>query len=242
MAQGPPIFTDSAFILGLSGRAVRTFGKFTSKENGSVYIQPEMIPYSFSNNFLMGISAPFLRIDPNNMSSENGIGDVSLFSKLVVYRKDGLRKTFRSALKLKETFPSGDDGGNTPIGLGAFQTHLALLGDYVTTNFGIFSEIGYTVKGNNIDDDLIYNIGFGYPFLPQRYPPKQISAYLELNGRTVLNNKKNINVILISPRLQIIPNRRILFETGLQIPIKDDNPKSNEINIVFLLGTRFLIF
>ena len=39
-AQGPPIFTDTPIMLGLEGRGVRTFGRYISRENVEVYVQP----------------------------------------------------------------------------------------------------------------------------------------------------------------------------------------------------------
>ena len=43
-SQGPPITTATPIMLGLEGGGIRTFGKFISKENVNIYVQPIGIP------------------------------------------------------------------------------------------------------------------------------------------------------------------------------------------------------
>ncbi|MGR3219405.1 MAG: transporter [Candidatus Anammoxibacter sp.] len=256
-AQGPPIYTDTPIFLGLEGRGFRTFGKYISKENATVYAQPFVIPYNITTKIFIGVIAPFLRIAPENINSQSGLGDVSLFAKILLYQKDGLGKTFRIAIKLQETFPTGDTDNMPSIGLGAYQTKVGLIGAYITTKYGLYGEFGYNAVGEHLDDNLVYNLAIGYPILPVVYPPKQLNAYLELNGNTILEgsrttlfNSPGIQVIpkgsrttlFISPGIQVIPSRRFLLEAGVQIPIKEDVPSGQKTNFIFTLGTRILIF
>jgi len=50
-SQGPPITTATPIMLGLEGNGVRTFGKFISKENVNIYVQPIGIPYNVTPKF-----------------------------------------------------------------------------------------------------------------------------------------------------------------------------------------------
>ncbi|MBL4642398.1 MAG: hypothetical protein JKY44_02280 [Flavobacteriaceae bacterium] len=79
----------------------------------------------------------------------------------------------------------------------------------------------------------------GIPLLPQKYPQKQINTFIEFNGNYVID--PNIHTIFISPGLQFIPGRRMLFETSFQIPIVQNNISTTKTKFMFLLGTRFLI-
>lgn len=59
VAQGPPITVETPIMLGLEGNGVRTFGKFTSKENANIYVQPIAIPYNITSKFQIGGIFPF---------------------------------------------------------------------------------------------------------------------------------------------------------------------------------------
>lgn len=239
-AQGPPIYTDTPIFLGLEGRGFRTFGKYVSKENATVYAQPFGVPYNVRTNVLIGVITPFVRKSPDGLSSESGIGDISVFAKFLFVQKDYLGKTFRAAIKLRETFPTGDTDKKPAIGLGAYQSYVGLIGAYITTQYGLYGEFGYNAVGERLDDNLVYNLAIGYPILPVTYPPRQLNVYLELNGNTVLNVNKT--TLLISPGIQVIPSRRFLLEAGVQIPIKEDVPSAQKTNFIFTFGTRILIF
>ena len=226
--------------MGLEGRGFRTFGKYVSKENATVYAQPVGIPYNLSANILIGVITPFARKSPEGSNSQSGIGDVSVFAKYLVVQKDYRGKTFRVAVKLQETFPTGDTDKIPAIGLGAYQSYVGLIGAYITTQYGLYGEFGYNAVGEHLNDNLIYNLAIGYPILPVTYPPRQLNAYLELNGNTILD--VNRTTLFISPGIQVIPSRRFLLEAGVQIPIKEDVPSAQKTNFIFTFGTRILIF
>lgn len=239
-AQGPPIYTDTPIFLGLEGRGFRTFGKYISKENSTVYAHPIAIPYNIKTKAVVGFIAPFIRISPEGIGSESGLGDISVFLKYLIVQKDYLAKTFRIALKFSETFPTGDTDSNPVLGLGANQSFFGLVGAFITTRYGVYSEIGYNAVNKNLPDNLVYNIAVGYPILPVVYPPRQLNVYLELNGNTLLDVNKT--TLFLSPGIQVIPGRRFLIETGFQIPVKEDVPSARKTNFVFTFGTRILIF
>lgn len=239
-AQGPPIFTDSPVLLGLEGRGIRTFGKYISKKNANVYMQPIGIPYNVTPNLLVGIIAPFISKSPKGMETQSGIGDIAAFAKYIIIQKDNLGKTFRTLVKVKETFPTGNTTNTPAIGSGAYQTAIGLVSGYITKKYGIYGELGYNITSNNLSDNFIYNIAFGYPIIPPQYPPKQLNVYLEFNGNYIIDNQQNI--LFISPGIQLIPHRRFIFETGIQFALIENVPDNQKTNFMYLLGTRILIF
>lgn len=239
-SQGPPIFTETPIMFGVEGRGVRTFGNIVQKENANAYIQPIAIPYNITNKWQVGAIVPFVAITPNGMSTNFSIGDLNLFVKRQLYQIDGKAKTLRGLLKITETLPTGKTSGIPPLGADAWQTNLSTANAYVTTKFGIYSEIGYTIKANELADNFIYNLAFGLPLLPQKYPPKQLNIYLELNG--VYEFDDIGNNLFISPGLQFIAGRKFLLETGIQLPLEQAAPEGQKTDYILRIGTRILIF
>jgi len=239
-AQGPPIFTDTPIMLGLEGRGIRTFGNVVSKENVKAYVHIVAIPYNISNKWQVGVIAPFVSKSPNGSTTNSGFGDLKIFTKYQIYQKDGKGKTFRGLIKLTETFPTGDTDEMPNLGAGINQTTISLVNGYVTTKYGIYWEVGYNATGSGNTDNLVYNIAFGYPLLPQNYPPKQLNLSLELNGNYVLDGVGNN--VFISPGIQFIAGRKVLIETGVQLPLDEVAPSGAKTNYVLRIGTRVLLF
>ena len=238
-AQGPPITTQTPVMLGLEGNGIRTFGKFISKENAQAYVQVFAMPFNISPKFQLGGIIPYKSISPNGMSSVNGFADLTLFAKYQLYKKDGKAKTFRILANLKQTFPTGKTSSMPAIGLGLSQTYFGLILGKITSAIGIYSDFGYTITNKGATDNFNYNFSVGIPLLPQRYPQKQLNSFLEFNGNYLFDSK--IHTLFISPGLQFIPGRRILFETSFQIPVVQQNITINKTNYMLLLGTRFLL-
>lgn len=239
-AQGPPIFTDTPIMLGLDGGGIRTFGHYISKENAQVYIHPVIIPYNITSKWQMGVIAPFVNKVSEGTESRFGFGDLKLFAKYQIHQKDSKGKTFRTLIKLTESFPTGNTTDNPPLGSGAYQTAIGLVSGYITTKYGIYGELAYNATSNGLPNNLLYNLAFGYPLLPQKYPPKQINLFLELNGNLITDTGSNS--LFISPGIQYIAGSRVLFETGIQLPILEDVPDTQKTNFMYRLGSRFLIF
>jgi len=238
-AQGPPIFTDTPIMLGLEGRGLRTFGNIVSKENANAYIQPVVFPFNISTKWQVGANVPFVSISPDGLDTRSGIGDLRVFTKYQIYKKDGKAKTFRGLIKLTQTFPTGNSSKAPALGTGAYQTTLSLVNGYVTTKYGLYGEIGYNITSDGLPDNLVYNIAFGVPLLPQNYPPNQLNLFLELNGNYVLEVGNNL---FLSPGIQYIAGRKVLIESGIQIPLNDSAPIGQRTNFILRIGTRILIF
>ncbi|MCH8033023.1 MAG: hypothetical protein IH950_04570 [Bacteroidetes bacterium] len=232
-AQGPPIFTDSPLLLGLEGGGIRTFGKYISTESGQTYIQPLVVPYNVTTDFQIGGIQPYVFRSPDNGESQSGFGNFTLFGKYSIIQIDGRAKTFRALLKYTQTFTTG--ASNVSVNANASQ--FSIVTGYVTINYGIYGTLGYTFFSGNLPDNLIYNFAFGYPLLPQKYPPFQLNLFLELNGTHTLD--VNQHLLFVSPGLQLMTSSTFLIETGVQIPLIDDR---NTTKFAYTLGIRFLFF
>ncbi len=239
-AQGPPIFTDTPIMLGLDGGGIRTFGHFISKQNSSAYIQPITVPYNITSKWQIGANAPFVNMASEGAESRFGFGDLKLFTKFQIHQKDSKGKTFRTLIKLSESFPTGNTSKNPALGSGAYQTAIGLVSGYITTKYGIYGEIAYNMTSNGLADNFIYNLAFGYPLLPQKYPPQQLNLFLELNGNLITDNGSNS--IFVSPGIQYIAGSRVLFETGIQLPILENVPDTQKTSFMCRFGVRVLIF
>ncbi|MCX2678917.1 transporter [Galbibacter sp. EGI 63066] len=239
-AQGPPVFTDTPIMLGLEGGGIRTFGNIISKENANAYMQVLAVPYNINQKWQIGAIAPYVSISPNGMENRSGIGDVKVFTKYQLFQKDGKGKTWRGLIKLTETFPTGNSSEVPALGTGAYQTTVSLVHGYITTAYGIYGELGYNFTGEGLPDNLIYNLALGVPLLPQQYPPKQLNLYLEFNGNLVFDDVGNN--LFLSPGIQYIAGRRLLFESGIQFPLDDSAPSGQKNNHILRIGARLLIF
>ena len=239
-AQGPPVFTDTPILLGLGGRGVRTFGKYISKENANVYIQPLVLPFNITPKLLVGTILPFVSKSPKNGSSQSGFGDLAVFLKYVVQQKDYPGKTIRTLVKVTQRFPTGNNEIIPPLGTGAYQTAFGIVTGYITTKYGIYTELNYNVVSEGQPNQFIYNFAFSYPLLPQQYPPRQLNISADVNGIYVpeLSN----NTIFLSPGLQWILGRKVLLESGIQLPVMEDVIETERTKFMFLLGIRVLLF
>jgi len=226
-------------MLGLEGSGIRTFGKFISMENANIYVQLIGIPYNITSKFQVGGIFPFKFITPNGTQTTGGFSDMIVFAKYQLYKKDETAKTFRVLANIKQSFPTGKTTSVPPIGSGIYQTYIGLIIGKISTDVGVYGDFGYNITSNKTTDNFLYNFSIGIPLLPQKYPQKQINSYLEFNGNYLINSK--IHTFFISPGLQFIPGRRILFETSFQIPVLHENVTTNKTNYMVLLGTRFLL-
>jgi len=116
--QGPPTYADTPIFLGLQGRGLRAFGKFVFKENATISVMPVAIPYNLRTDLLIGGVLPLVRKSLNGIDSQTGLGDASVFIKYLILQKDRAAKTFRVALKFRETFPTGNSTRPLALGLG----------------------------------------------------------------------------------------------------------------------------
>ncbi len=239
-AQGPPIFTETPIMLGLEGRGVRTFGKYISKKNATVYVHPIAMPFNITSKWQVGGVLPLVNKAPDGVDSRFGLADVKLFTKIQVHQQNGKGKTFRTLVKITESFPTGNTSEMPQLGSGAWQTAIGLISGFITLDYGIYGEVTYNITSDGLPDNLVYNAAFSYPLLPQKYPPRQINVSLEFNGNHIADTGNNS--LFISPGIQYIAGKKLLLETGIQLPLVEEVPDALKTNFMFTLGTRVLIF
>ncbi len=232
-AQGPPINTDTPILLGLDGGGFRTFGKIISTETGTTYIQPVAIPYNLGSDFQLGVIQPYVLSYPDNKDNKSGFGNLSLFAKQMLVQFDFKGKTIRSLLKFTQTFPTG----SSDISADVYSSQIMLVTGYVTLKYGLYASAGYTFVSKNLPDNLVYNFAFGYPLLPQKYPPFQLNLYLELNGKHVYEVDKNL--LFLSPGLQFITSVNFLIESSFQYIIIDN---TDSMKFTYSIGIRYLLY
>lgn len=238
-SQGPPITVETPIMLGLEGSGIRTFGRYISTEKSNDFVQAVAVPYNLSPKFQVGGVLPFVFKNPNDLEKVNGFGDLTVFAKYQLYKKDGKAKTFRILGRLAHTFPTGKTSGKLPVGSGLQQTYVGLIAGHISPKIGIYGDAGYNLTNEGATDNLIYNFSIGIPLLPHQYPQKQVNAYLELNGNYLLDTGSN--QLFLSPGLQFIPGRRLLIESSFQQPVFQQEDALNKTNFRWLLGMRFLI-
>jgi hypothetical protein len=240
LAQGPPIYTDTPVLLGLEGSGIRTFGKFVKKESASIYVQPIILPYNISPKILFGAILSVINKNPANLSGRIGFGDMAVFVKTTLYQKDGKAKTFRIVGKVKQVFPTGNTTESPALGANSYQTQFGVVTGYISTKVGLYSDLGYNITSNGLSDNFVYNFAIGYPLLKQQYPAKQINIFLELNGNYLVDN--NSNTLFISPGVQWITGKRLLIESGVQLPMLEQVAESQKTKFIYTLGGRVLLF
>lgn len=238
-AQGPPITVETPIMLGLEGSGIRTFGRWVSTEQSKNYVHVVAMPYNFSPKFQIGAIAPFVVKSPEGANTVKGLGDMTIFAKYQLYQKDGKAKTFRILAKVSQTFPTGNTKLQPAIGAGLFQTYIGLVGGRITSQWGIYGELGYNITNKATTDNLLYNFSVSLPLFPPQYPQKQVNLLLEMNGSYFLQNQTNR--FFLSPGLQWIPGRRLLLETSFQQPLFQKEGLTNKVNYQCLVGLRFLI-
>ena len=130
VAQGPPMNTETAFVVGLDGAAFRTFVQTVRKskllQDGSrisdpldrevqVVATPLMFPHELiSNRLVVGAGIPYLdkemrltRDGVKQSLSDRGFGDLTLFAKYQLLQLDAPKKTTRVTFKGLLKLPTG---------------------------------------------------------------------------------------------------------------------------------------
>ena len=238
-AQGPPVFTDTPIMLGLAGKGVRTFGHFQSSDALRSYTQVIAIPYNVGTDFQVGSVMRYVSKNPASRESQSGLGDLTIFFKQLLIQKDGAGKTFRALIKATPTIPVGNDNVVPPLGAGVWRGGLGLVAGYITTDFGIYLEVGHVLVEQRADHST-FSAALSVPVLPQKYPPQQINLSLDVFG-TVGPERKND--VWLAPGLQWITGKRFLVEAGISLPLTEgDLAEQERTDFAFRAGLRYLFY
>jgi hypothetical protein len=236
----------------------------------SVVEVPIIIPYEiFPNKLLVVGKIPYTEkrrkvkdgVTEQRLSN-SGFGDLSLNLKYLFYQKDAPRESTRAVLTGGIKLPTGEDnkkGLPPPLqdGSGSHDYNLGFIISRFKERIGMSADLVYTLKTEANDfefgDTLKYDLALGYRLIPavyETYPAKQLNLYIELNGTYAWKNEDNGvkvddsggNTIFLSPGIQLIPWRTLLFEASFQIPVFEDlNGKQLEPDYAIVVGFRWLI-
>ena len=139
-AQGPPIRTETAFVVGLNGAAVRTFLQTTRKSKllregneipdalereAAIVAIPVVVPYELiPNRLVVGAGLPYLNKELKltqdgirRTQATSGFGDLSLFGKVQLFQRDRRKQTTRITFKGVVKLPTGDNTETDEAGI-----------------------------------------------------------------------------------------------------------------------------
>lgn len=175
-AQGPPIQTETAFVVGLDGAAVRTFLQTTRKSKllrdgnevpdaldreMAVVAVPVVVPHELiSNRLVVGAGVSYLdkelKLTQDGLRrtlSASGFGDLSLFGKVQLFQRDSRKKTTRITFKGAVKLPTGDHTETDEAGV-LLPRSLQLGSGTVDFSAGVI--LTHVVDRVGINADVVY--------------------------------------------------------------------------------------
>ena len=214
-------------------------------------------PYFFNKE--LNVTTPMGRIERDT----DGFGDISLFGRYTLYKKDFTGSTFRVAPLFGFTAPTGDDNdsdrfGELPrplqAGDGAWDGFGGVVTTYQTLKYQVDAQLLYRKNGRHdgfargdvtrFDASLQYRI---WPRSMKGVPgtPGFVYALLESNLIHRERNKVDRSTDadsggtqwLLAPGLQYI-NRRWIVEGTVQLPAAED-PNGDAIQDDYILRVGF---
>lgn len=224
----------------------------------TVHTVKQVVGYGFTDATAGFLVVPYLDKDLRTVSSgqrvsreASGIGDLTLFMKQRLFRKDEPGATTRFALLGGLELPTG--GHDASDGLGRLPAVLRLGSGSVDPLAGIV--FTRQTQEYEVSQDLVYQVNTGHDDLqfgdtirhdtgiwvrvwpkesPKWAPPRAIHAVLELNGVWQAKHRSGGTLkdsggytLFVSPGVQYVTSRWIL-EASFQVPMID-SPNGNEL-------------
>lgn len=194
--------------------------------------------------------------------SASGLGDLSLFGRYTIFKRDGPGRTFRVAPFAGLTLPTGDDDetdalGRLPApvqpGTGAWDGFCGLVLTYQTLDYQVDGQLGYRINGetNGLDRGDVARADGSFQY---RLWPGELSAgvpgflYGVLEAALIHSEKDRVGGIddpdsgglrvVITPGMQYV-TRRWIVEAGVELPLLQDlNGTALENDYVIRAGFR----
>jgi len=217
-----------------------------------------MVPYFFNKE--LDVTTPMGRIERDT----SGFGDVSLFGRYTLYKKDETGSTFRVAPVFGLTAPTGDDNdsdrfGELPRPLqpgdGAWDGFAGVVTTYQTLQYQVDGQLLYRENGRHDalarGDETRFDASLQYRIWPRSLKgvagtPSFVYALLESNVIHREHNETGNGTDadsggiqwLLAPGLQYV-SRSWIVEGTVQLPVVEDpNGDAIEDDYVVRIGFR----
>ncbi|MFV2005047.1 MAG: transporter [Gammaproteobacteria bacterium] len=184
------------------------------------------LTYGLTGDWSAGINIPYVG-KKNNGISENGQGDLRLFTKYRFWRKDGpgVQQSMTVAVKVKT------DTGNSNVSTGTTDTLLGLAYGYESRKWYRWATLRYLSNGENDagkrrGDKIFYDLVGGIRMHQTSYLEPDTVWLLELNGEYSERNEldgialtnSGGNEVFVSPGI-FWTLRNFAVKAGVQIPV-----------------------
>ncbi len=193
----------------------------------------------------------------------SGFGDLSVFGRYTVVKRDWPGRNFRVAPFAGVKAPTGDDDKRDAIGLlpasvqvgsGSWDPFAGVVLTYQTLNYQIDGQFSYQAKneanGFEAGDVARLDASLQYRLLPRKFSgglPDFVYAVIETNliyqQENRLNGISNLNSggsrLFLTPGLQYV-SKRWIAEAALQLPVSQNlNGSALENDYIGRLSVRF---
>ena len=216
-----------------------------------------MVPYFFNKE--LDVTTPMGRIERDT----SGFGDISLFGRYTLYKKDYTGSTFRVAPVFGLTAPTGDDNdsdrfGELPrplqAGDGAWDGFGGVVTSYQTLQYQVDGQLLYRENGRHEGfargDETRFDASLQYRIWPRSLKgvpgtPAFVYALLESNvihrERDGLQSGTDADSggtqWLLAPGLQYV-SRSWIVEGTVQLPVAEE-PNGDAIEDDYIVGVGF---
>lgn len=251
-AQGPPITTDKAIMLGQKTTIIKTLTEVRYLDSGTFIKAPLMVHYLPTSNTLIAVHIPMVFGNYESPSLENsgGLGDLQLNFKYQFFRRDKRAKTLRAVARVLQTFPTSKlNLKRDDFALDAYQTYGSFIVGYETLKYGLGGEIGYKYITNNgasdlensndYSDEFHAKLGFGLPVLKPTYPVNQLNFYFEYDFKYLTESTEGYYELLYAQGIQYAYDQ-VTIETAIQFPLKDKMQIGAQRRYSLFLGARYV--
>lgn len=250
-AQGPPITTDKAIMLGQKTTIIKTLTEVRYLDSGTFIKAPLMVHYLPTSNTLVAVHIPmvFGNHKSDYLEDESGLGDVQVNFKYQFFRKDKRAKTLRAVARVLQTFPTSKlDLKRDDFALDAYQTYTSFIIGYETLKYGLGGEIGYKYIPNkngehdhhgHYNDEFHAKLGFGLPLLKPTYPVNQLNFYFEYDFKYLTESTDGFYELLYAQGIQYAYDQ-VTIETAIQFPLKDKMHVGEQRRYSLFFGARYV--
>jgi hypothetical protein len=207
---------------------------FTDGDEGTEHEAEIELEYAFTQNFSIEAVVPYVFVNPDEGSSENGLSDAILAFKLASY--EWVDRQILPAVGVEVILPTGDEekgiGSDHVIELEPF-----LRVGYWNGPFEFIATVGVGIPFNQTDEEdaeedfeVVYGVSALYHVAPS------LQALVELHGESVFGDEDE-SALYISPGVTFQPleDKSINVGLGATLPLTDDRDFDYAINVMTII-------